>query len=148
MNANQKTAMIKAVSDGLAPGDGQDEPGEEEWSAPAARLADLVSPEAVDRMLADADPPDPASRRRRCLWLGVRSPWLLGGKSSLGMRCCVGERAFVLAGACCNARAGYSECWLESVFLISGCVPGNESDILRLTFRVPVLVSPVGAETR
>ena len=55
MDANQKTAMIKAIADGLAPGDGEDEPGEEEWSAPAARLADLVSPEAVDRMLADAD---------------------------------------------------------------------------------------------
>lgn len=55
MNANQKTAMIRAISDGLAADDGEQEPGPEEWSAPAARLADLVSPEAVDRMLADAD---------------------------------------------------------------------------------------------
>jgi putative transposase len=55
VDAYQKTAMIKAISDGLAPRDGEDEPGEEEWSEPAARLADLVSPEAVDRMLADAD---------------------------------------------------------------------------------------------
>ena len=55
VNANQKTAMMKAISDGLAAGDGEQEPGPEEWSAPAARLADLVSPEAVDRMLADAD---------------------------------------------------------------------------------------------
>jgi putative transposase len=47
--------MMKAIADGLAPADGEDQPGEEEWSAPAARLADLVSPEAVDRMLADAD---------------------------------------------------------------------------------------------
>ena len=54
MNANQKTAMMKAVVDGLAADEGEQEPGGEEWSA-AARLADLVSPEAVDRMLADAD---------------------------------------------------------------------------------------------
>jgi putative transposase len=47
--------MIKAISDGLAADDGDHEPGPEEWSAPAARLAELVSPEAVDRMLADAD---------------------------------------------------------------------------------------------
>jgi hypothetical protein len=55
VNANQKTAMMKAISDGLRADDGEPEPGPEEWSAPAARLADLVSPEAVDRMLADAD---------------------------------------------------------------------------------------------
>jgi putative transposase len=54
VNANQKTAMMKAVVDGLAADEGEQEPGGEEWSA-AARLADLVSPEAVDRMLADAD---------------------------------------------------------------------------------------------
>jgi putative transposase len=47
--------MIRAISDGLAADDGDHEPGPEEWSAPAARLAELVSPEAVDRMLADAD---------------------------------------------------------------------------------------------
>lgn len=46
---------MKAISDGLRADDGEPEPGPEEWSAPAARLADLVSPEAVDRMLADAD---------------------------------------------------------------------------------------------
>jgi putative transposase len=46
--------MMKAVVDGLAADEGEQEPGGEEWSA-AARLADLVSPEAVDRMLADAD---------------------------------------------------------------------------------------------
>jgi putative transposase len=46
--------MMKVVADGLAAGEGEQEPGGEEWSA-AARLADLVSPEAVDRMLADAD---------------------------------------------------------------------------------------------
>ena len=45
---------MKAVVDGLAADEGEQEPGGEEWSA-AARLADLVSPEAVDRMLADAD---------------------------------------------------------------------------------------------
>ena len=55
MNANQKTAMMKAIAEGLAADDGEPEPGPEEWSAPAARLAALVSPEAVDRMLADAD---------------------------------------------------------------------------------------------
>jgi len=54
VNANQKTAMMKVIADGLAADDGEQEPGGEEWSA-AARLADLVSPEAVDRMLADAD---------------------------------------------------------------------------------------------
>ena len=54
MNANQKTAMMKAIVDGLAADEGEQEPGGEEWSA-AARLADLVSPEAVDRMLTDAD---------------------------------------------------------------------------------------------
>jgi putative transposase len=47
--------MMKAILDGIAPDDGEQGPGTEEWSAPAARLADLVSPEAVDRMLADAD---------------------------------------------------------------------------------------------
>jgi putative transposase len=46
--------MMKVIADGLAADDGEQEPGGEEWSA-AARLADLVSPEAVDRMLADAD---------------------------------------------------------------------------------------------
>jgi putative transposase len=55
VNANQKTAMMKAIVEGLAADDGEPEPGPEEWSAPAARLAALVSPEAVDRMLADAD---------------------------------------------------------------------------------------------
>lgn len=47
--------MMKAIVEGLAADDGEPEPGPEEWSAPAARLAALVSPEAVDRMLADAD---------------------------------------------------------------------------------------------
>src|SRR5260221_2329310 len=46
--------MMKVIADGLAADDGEQEPGGEEWRA-AARLADLVSPEAVDRMLADAD---------------------------------------------------------------------------------------------
>src|SRR5258708_25179543 len=46
--------MMKVIADGMAADDGEQEPGGEEWSA-AARLADLVSPEAVDRMLADAD---------------------------------------------------------------------------------------------
>jgi putative transposase len=55
VDANQKTAMMKVIADGLAAGEGEQEPGGEEWSAAAARLADLVSPEAVDRMLADAD---------------------------------------------------------------------------------------------
>ena len=54
MNENQKTAMMKMISEDLAADDGGQEPGPEEWEA-AARLADLVSPEAVDRMLADAD---------------------------------------------------------------------------------------------
>ena len=55
MNANQKTAMMKIVAQGLSD-EGADEsvvPGPEEIAA--GRLADLVSPEAVDRMLADAE---------------------------------------------------------------------------------------------
>ncbi len=55
MNANQKTAMMKIVAQGLSD-EGADEsvvPGPEEIAA--ERLADLVSPEAVDRMLADAE---------------------------------------------------------------------------------------------
>src|SRR5260221_3466834 len=47
--------MMKVIADGLAADESEQEPGGEEWSAAAARLADLVSPEAVDRMLADAD---------------------------------------------------------------------------------------------
>jgi putative transposase len=54
VNENQKTAVMKMISEDLAADDGGQEPGGEEWAA-AARLADLVSPEAVDRMLADAD---------------------------------------------------------------------------------------------
>ena len=52
MNASQKTEMVKMIAEDLAADDGP-EPGPEERAA--ARLADLVSPEAVDRMLADAD---------------------------------------------------------------------------------------------
>jgi Transposase, Mutator family len=55
VNANQKTAMMKIVAEGLSD-EGADEsvvPGPEEIAA--ERLADLVSPEAVDRMLADAE---------------------------------------------------------------------------------------------
>jgi putative transposase len=44
--------MVKMIAEDLAADDGP-EPGPEERAA--ARLADLVSPEAVDRMLADAD---------------------------------------------------------------------------------------------
>jgi putative transposase len=53
VNANEKTATIKILAEGLA-GNGLDEavPGAED--AAAARLADLISPETVDRMLADA----------------------------------------------------------------------------------------------
>jgi putative transposase len=52
VNASQKTEMVKMIAEDLAADDGP-EPGPEERAA--ARLADLVSPEAVDRMLADAD---------------------------------------------------------------------------------------------
>lgn len=54
MNANEKTATMKILAEGLA-GNGLAEvvPGPED--AAAARLADLISPAAVDRMLADAD---------------------------------------------------------------------------------------------
>ena len=53
VNANQKTEMVKMIAEDLAADDGS-EPDPEEWAA-SARLADLVSPEAVDRMLADAE---------------------------------------------------------------------------------------------
>ena len=46
--------MMKIVADELRADDGGAEMPDEEWTA-AARLADLVSPDAVDRMLADAD---------------------------------------------------------------------------------------------
>jgi putative transposase len=54
VNANEKTATMKILAEGLA-GNGLDEavPGPED--AAAARLADLISPAAVDRMLADAE---------------------------------------------------------------------------------------------
>ena len=54
MNANEKTAVVQVIAEGLSE-DGMDVavPGPEEEAA--ARLADLVSAEAVDRMLADAD---------------------------------------------------------------------------------------------
>ena len=48
MDANQKTAMMTAIADGLAPGDGDDEPGEEEWSEPAAhRVPDPHEPASL-----------------------------------------------------------------------------------------------------
>ena len=53
VNASQKTEMVKMIAEDLAAGDGSG-PGPDERAA-AARLADLVSLEAVDRMLADAD---------------------------------------------------------------------------------------------
>src|SRR5580692_10134259 len=53
MTANEKTAVMKIVAEGLA-GDGAAEMPEAEGTA-AERLADLVSSEAVDRMLADAE---------------------------------------------------------------------------------------------
>jgi putative transposase len=46
--------MMKIVADDLRADDGGAEIPDEEWTA-AERLADLVSPDAVDRMLADAD---------------------------------------------------------------------------------------------
>ena len=52
---NEHTAMMTILAHDLASEDPDGElPAEEEMTA-AARLADLVSPEAVDRMLADAD---------------------------------------------------------------------------------------------
>src|ERR1035437_1820559 len=53
VNANQKTAMMKMIAEDLAADNGA-EPGPQEWAA-SARLADLVSPEAVARMVADAE---------------------------------------------------------------------------------------------
>jgi putative transposase len=53
VNANQKTEMVKMIAEDLAADHGS-EPGPAERAA-SARLADLVSPEAVDRMLADAE---------------------------------------------------------------------------------------------
>jgi len=53
MTPNEKTAMMKILASDLA-----DDPGSEsapQEQAAAGRLAELVSPEAVDRMLADAD---------------------------------------------------------------------------------------------
>ena len=52
---NEKTAMINIVADDLASEDPDAElPPDADWAA-AERLSDLVSAEAVDRMLADAD---------------------------------------------------------------------------------------------
>ena len=54
MNANEKTAVMKVIAEGLSEeGTGKAVPAPDEEAA--VRLAGLVSAEAVDRMLADAD---------------------------------------------------------------------------------------------
>jgi putative transposase len=54
VNANEKTAVMKVIAEGLSEeGTGNAVPGPEEEAA--ERLADLVSPQAIDWMLADAD---------------------------------------------------------------------------------------------
>jgi putative transposase len=53
VDANQKTAMMKKLAEDLAADDCA-EISPEDWTA-VERLSDLVSPEAVDRMLADAE---------------------------------------------------------------------------------------------
>jgi hypothetical protein len=52
---NEKTAMMTILARDLASEDPDGELPREEEMAAAERLADLVSPETVDRMLADAD---------------------------------------------------------------------------------------------